>query len=210
MKLSRKVMQPRMFFLVSNSKSSFSHSFFREETQMLLLFCLFSQFNDALMYTTPVQSGQYKLNSVLSLAGMKVRNGTQTVFIFFVEMDQSELNVFQVSKPSQEAYQNELNIESVERSFILSARLAPTGLQLLNVGSGSDALTCVCVRSSAKERDEWLEAIGRAIEDYTKKKITFISSRSQEEVRLLSLCAVRRGFVFITGVVFVRSGRGSC
>uniref|UniRef100_A0A669CS22 FYVE, RhoGEF and PH domain containing 6 n=1 Tax=Oreochromis niloticus TaxID=8128 RepID=A0A669CS22_ORENI len=106
MKLSRKVMQPRMFFL----------------------------FNDALMYTTPVQSAQYKLNSVLSLAGMKV------------------------SKPSQEAYQNELNIESVERSFILSA-------------------------SSATERDEWLEAIAKAIDDYTKKKISFISSRSQEEVR---------------------------
>nr|XP_020502241.1 FYVE, RhoGEF and PH domain-containing protein 6-like [Labrus bergylta] len=104
MKLSRKVMQPRMFFL----------------------------FNDALMYTTPVQSAQYKLNSVLSLAGMKV------------------------SKPSQEAYQNELNIESVERSFILSA-------------------------GSATERDEWLEAIAKAIDDYTKKKITFISSRSQEE-----------------------------
>uniref|UniRef100_A0A8D3DI45 FYVE, RhoGEF and PH domain containing 6 n=1 Tax=Scophthalmus maximus TaxID=52904 RepID=A0A8D3DI45_SCOMX len=104
MKLSRKVMQPRVFFL----------------------------FNDALMYTTPVQSGQYKLNSVLSLAGMKV------------------------SKPSQEAYQNELNIESVERSFILSA-------------------------GSATERDEWLEAIAKAIDDYTKKKITFISSRSQEE-----------------------------
>ncbi|KAM6984734.1 FYVE, RhoGEF and PH domain-containing protein 6-like [Aplochiton taeniatus] len=104
MKLSRKVMQPRMFFL----------------------------FNDALMYTTPVQSVQYKLNSMLSLAGMKV------------------------SKPSQEAYQNELNIESVERSFILSA-------------------------SSATERDEWLEAIAKAIDDYTKKKITFISSRSQEE-----------------------------
>ncbi|XP_074554580.1 FYVE, RhoGEF and PH domain-containing protein 6 [Halichoeres trimaculatus] len=104
MKLSRKVMQPRMFFL----------------------------FNDALMYTTPVQSAQYKLNSVLSLAGMKV------------------------SKPSQEAYQNELNIESVERSFILSA-------------------------SAASERDEWLEAIAKAIDDYTKKKITFISSRSQEE-----------------------------
>uniref|UniRef100_A0A671S654 FYVE, RhoGEF and PH domain-containing protein 6-like n=1 Tax=Sinocyclocheilus anshuiensis TaxID=1608454 RepID=A0A671S654_9TELE len=68
MKLSRKVMQPRMFFL----------------------------FNDILLYTTPVQSGQYKVNSMLSLAGMKV------------------------SKPSQEAYQNELNIESVERSFILS------------------------------------------------------------------------------------------
>ncbi|KAM3588293.1 uncharacterized protein V6R79_025525 [Siganus canaliculatus] len=104
MKLSRKVMQPRMFFL----------------------------FNDALMYTTPVQSAQFKLNSVLSLAGMKV------------------------SKPSQEAYQNELNIESVERSFILSA-------------------------GSATERDEWLEAIAKAIDDYTKKKITFISSRSQEE-----------------------------
>lgn len=107
MKLSRKVMQPRMFFL----------------------------FNDALMYTTPVQSAQYKLNSILSLAGMKV------------------------SKPSQEAYQNELNIESVERSFILSA-------------------------SSATERDEWLEAIAKAIDDFTKKKISFISSRSQEEAEV--------------------------
>uniref|UniRef100_A0A674AUK1 FYVE, RhoGEF and PH domain containing 6 n=1 Tax=Salmo trutta TaxID=8032 RepID=A0A674AUK1_SALTR len=104
MKLSRKVMQPRMFFL----------------------------FNDTLLYTTPVQSGQYKLNSMLSLAGMKV------------------------SKPSQEAYQNELNIESVERSFILSA-------------------------GSATERDEWLAAIATAIDDHTRKKITFISSRSQEE-----------------------------
>ncbi|XP_051911670.1 FYVE, RhoGEF and PH domain-containing protein 6 [Hippocampus zosterae] len=104
MKLSRKVMQPRMFFL----------------------------FNDALMYSTPVQSAQYKLNCVLPLAGMKV------------------------SKPSQEAYQNELNIESVERSFILSA-------------------------SSATERDEWLEAIAAAIHDHAKKKISFISSRSQEE-----------------------------
>ncbi|XP_036373741.1 FYVE, RhoGEF and PH domain-containing protein 6 [Megalops cyprinoides] len=104
MKLSRKVMQPRMFFL----------------------------FNDILLYTTPVQSGQYKLNSMLSLAGMKV------------------------SKPSQEAYQNELNIESVERSFILSA-------------------------SSATERDEWLEAISKAIDDYTRKKITFFCSKSQEE-----------------------------
>ncbi|KAJ8393390.1 hypothetical protein AAFF_G00061120 [Aldrovandia affinis] len=104
MKLSRKVMQPRMFFL----------------------------FNDAVLYSTPVQSGQYKLNSMLSLAGMKV------------------------SKPSQEAYQNELTIESVERSFILSA-------------------------GSATERDEWLEAISTAIEDYTRKKITFFPSRTQEE-----------------------------
>lgn len=38
--------------------------------------------------------------------------------------------------------------------------------------------------SSATERDEWLEAIAKAIDDYTKKKITFISSRSQEEVKL--------------------------
>ncbi|NXC49971.1 FGD6 protein, partial [Penelope pileata] len=104
MKLSRKVMQPRMFFL----------------------------FNDALLYTTPVQSGMYKLNNMLSLAGMKVK------------------------KPTQEAYQNELNIESVERSFILSA-------------------------SSATERDEWLEAISRSIEEYTKKKITFNPSKSLEE-----------------------------
>ncbi|XP_067860740.1 FYVE, RhoGEF and PH domain-containing protein 6 isoform X2 [Heptranchias perlo] len=104
MKLSRKVMQPRMFFLL----------------------------NDVLLYTTPVQSGTYKLNNMLSLAGMKV------------------------SKPSQEAYQNELNIESVERSFILSA-------------------------SSAAERDEWLEAISKAIEDYSKKRITFTASKSLEE-----------------------------
>ncbi|KAK2842471.1 hypothetical protein Q5P01_012671 [Channa striata] len=107
MKLSRKVMQPRMFFL----------------------------FNDVLLYTTPVQSGQYKLNNKLSLAGMKV------------------------SKPSQEAYQNELNIESVERSFILSA-------------------------SSATERDEWLKAISTAISDYTRKKISFISGKAPEEVEL--------------------------
>ncbi|XP_060051531.1 FYVE, RhoGEF and PH domain-containing protein 6 isoform X2 [Erinaceus europaeus] len=104
MKLSRKVMQPRTFFLL----------------------------NDALLYTTPMQSGMYKLNNMLSLAGMKVR------------------------KPTQEAYQNELKIESVERSFILSA-------------------------SSATERDEWLEAISRSIEDYTKKKTTFGPARSLDE-----------------------------
>ncbi|XP_049740040.1 FYVE, RhoGEF and PH domain-containing protein 6 [Elephas maximus indicus] len=104
MKLSRKVMQPRMFFL----------------------------FNDALLYTTPVQSGMFKLNNMLSLAGMKVR------------------------KPTQEAYQNELKIESVERSFILSA-------------------------SSATERDEWLEAISKSIEEYAKKRITFCPSRSLDE-----------------------------
>ncbi|XP_020514107.2 FYVE, RhoGEF and PH domain-containing protein 6 [Labrus bergylta] len=106
-KLSRKVMQPRMFFL----------------------------FNDILLYTTPVQSGQYKFNKMLSLAGMKV------------------------SKPNQEANQNELNIESVERSFILSA-------------------------SSATERDDWLEAISTAISEYTKKKISFISGKPPEEVEL--------------------------
>nr|XP_003476284.2 FYVE, RhoGEF and PH domain-containing protein 6 [Cavia porcellus] len=104
MKLSRKVMQPRMFFL----------------------------FNDVLLYTTPLQSGTYKLNNILSLAAMKVR------------------------KPSQEAYQNELKIESVERSFILSA-------------------------SSAQERDEWLAAITGAIEDHAKKRVTFCPGRSLDE-----------------------------
>ncbi|XP_069018551.1 FYVE, RhoGEF and PH domain-containing protein 6-like [Embiotoca jacksoni] len=107
MKLSRKVMQPRMFFL----------------------------FNDTLLYTTPVQSGQYKLNNMLSLAGMKV------------------------SEPSQDAYHSELKIESVERSFILSA-------------------------SSATERDEWLEAISTAITEYTRKKISFISGKPPDEVEL--------------------------
>lgn len=103
--------------------------------------------------------------------------------------------VFQVSKPSQEAYQNELNIESVERSFILSARsvlvstsqlqysLHITTFKLVCVADCSDVF-CVC--SSATERDAWLEAIAKAIDDYTKKKITFISSRSQEEVKLLT------------------------
>ncbi|XP_051916128.1 FYVE, RhoGEF and PH domain-containing protein 6-like [Hippocampus zosterae] len=105
-KLSRKVMQPRMFFL----------------------------FNDSLLYTTPLQSGQYKFNNLLSLAGMKV------------------------SRPSQEACQNEFIVESVERSFILSA-------------------------SSASERDEWLRAISAAIGDHTKKKITFISGKSFDEVQ---------------------------
>uniref|UniRef100_A0A667Z1H6 FYVE, RhoGEF and PH domain containing 6 n=1 Tax=Myripristis murdjan TaxID=586833 RepID=A0A667Z1H6_9TELE len=105
MKLSRKVMQPRMFFLL----------------------------NDTLLYTTPVQLGQYKLNNMLSLAGMKV------------------------SKPSQEAYQNELNIESVEQTRFLLI--------------------------SATERDEWLEAISVAISDYTKKKISFIAGKTLDEVR---------------------------
>ncbi|CAL8358922.1 unnamed protein product [Lota lota] len=103
-KLSRKIMQPRMFFL----------------------------FNDTLLYTTPVQSGQFKLNNMLSLAGMKV------------------------SKPMHEAHQNELNIESVERSFILSA-------------------------SCATERDDWLHTISMAINDHTRKKISLISDKSTEE-----------------------------
>ncbi|XP_051545523.1 FYVE, RhoGEF and PH domain-containing protein 6-like isoform X2 [Myxocyprinus asiaticus] len=103
MKLSRKVLQPRMFFL----------------------------FNDSLLYGTPVSSGNFRPNNMLSLAEMKV------------------------SKPSQEGYQNELNIESVERSFILSA-------------------------SSSTYRDEWLQAISTAIEDYTKKETTFTSIKNPE------------------------------
>uniref|UniRef100_A0A3B4EZ92 FYVE, RhoGEF and PH domain-containing protein 6-like n=1 Tax=Pundamilia nyererei TaxID=303518 RepID=A0A3B4EZ92_9CICH len=103
MKLSRKVMQPRMFFL----------------------------FNDMLLYTKPVQSGQYMFKNTLPLRGMKV------------------------SKPSQEAYQNELNIVSVERSFILSA-------------------------SSAEEQDEWLEAISTAISEHTKKTSSFTPGKPRD------------------------------
>lgn len=51
----------------------------------------------------------------------------------------------------------------------------------------AEGLDVFCACSSATERDEWLEAIAKAIDDYTKKKITFISSRSQEEVKL-NLC----------------------
>lgn len=36
--------------------------------------------------------------------------------------------------------------------------------------------------SSATERDEWLEAISRSIEEYAKKRITFCASRSLDEV----------------------------
>ncbi|XP_062855724.1 FYVE, RhoGEF and PH domain-containing protein 6-like [Trichomycterus rosablanca] len=105
LKLSKRVMQPQMFFL----------------------------FNDALLCAMPLQSGQYKLNNEISLAGMKV------------------------SKPSQEGYKNELNIESVERSFILFA-------------------------SSPSVRDEWLESISNAIEEYTMKQTTFSpSNKSPEE-----------------------------
>lgn len=104
-KLSRRVLQPRMFFL----------------------------FNDMLLYTTPAQSGQYKVNNKLCLASMRV------------------------SKPALEAYQNELNIESVERSFILSA-------------------------SSATERDEWLEAISKAISDFRKKNASFIPGKITDDV----------------------------
>uniref|UniRef100_A0A8C0LFN7 FYVE, RhoGEF and PH domain containing 6 n=1 Tax=Canis lupus dingo TaxID=286419 RepID=A0A8C0LFN7_CANLU len=101
MKLSRKVMQPRVFFL----------------------------FNDALLYTTPVQSGMYKLNNMLSLAGMKVLGKRQRI---------------------------KADIWLMEPSF------APN--------------------SSATERDEWLEAISRSIEEYAKKRITFCPSRSLDEV----------------------------
>lgn len=38
--------------------------------------------------------------------------------------------------------------------------------------------------SSEVERDDWLEAISNAISEYTKKMITFISSRYHDEVSL--------------------------
>lgn len=48
--------------------------------------------------------------------------------------------------------------------------------------------------SSASERDAWLEAITTAIGDYTRKKITFISGKSQDEVSLRNLA----GFLLAT------------
>ncbi|XP_068170336.1 FYVE, RhoGEF and PH domain-containing protein 6-like isoform X2 [Antennarius striatus] len=132
-KLSRKVMQPRMFFL----------------------------FSDTFLHTIPAQSGQYKFKNMLSLAGMKVRPQAYVdkLTSYAMHCHHCSQIKLQVSKPSQEAYQNELNIVSVERSFILSA-------------------------SSAAERDEWLEAMSTAISDYTKKKISFLSGKAPEEVEL--------------------------
>ncbi|CAL8298331.1 unnamed protein product [Gadus morhua 'NCC'] len=160
-------------------------------------------FQDALMYTTPVQPAQYKLNSVLSLAGMKERtdqcHSAANIVVcqacssnkFYLEYlknqparvcdhcftklqensqclrtvmrigsrkarqaDPRPPLLLKVSKPSLEAIQNELNIEGVECSFILSA---------------------------SSSREHWLEAIAKAIDDSTKKKVTFVSSRSQDE-----------------------------
>lgn len=56
---SSSVLVPNVYFLLFPMKS-------------------FLQFNDALLYTTPVQSGMYKLNNMLSLAGMKV-----CAYVFF-------------------------------------------------------------------------------------------------------------------------------
>ncbi|XP_072290533.1 FYVE, RhoGEF and PH domain-containing protein 6-like [Eucyclogobius newberryi] len=92
-------------------------------------------FNDMLLYTAPGQTGQFKVKEKLSLVGMKVK------------------------KPTREAFQNELIIESVERSFI-------------------------CSVSSATERDKWLEAISTAIRDFTKKKTSFVPGQSFEEVEI--------------------------
>lgn len=64
------------------------------QTFCLSFFSVFLQFNDALMYTTPVQSAQYKLNSVLSLAGMKVRDTLQTQLLLFLIPSLSHLLVF--------------------------------------------------------------------------------------------------------------------
>lgn len=168
MKLSRKVMQPRMFFLVSHGCTNVKktrHLVSRLFTEGYVSLS-FVQFNDALMYTTPVQSGQYKLNSVLSLAGMKVRG-----LLFFSQAAltsfrhaQSEVVMFdfwvsflQVSKPSQEAYQNELNIESVERSFILSARSALCVFrhyeQEAFIKSGPDCSDVLCVFAAPLQRE---------------------------------------------------------
>lgn len=67
--------------------------------------------------------------------------------------------VFQVSKPSQEAYQNELNIESVERSFILSARSVLvsrsfhiTTRKPVRAADGSDAFAALLPKETSGSR----------------------------------------------------------
>uniref|UniRef100_A0AAV2L3L8 FYVE, RhoGEF and PH domain-containing protein 6-like n=1 Tax=Knipowitschia caucasica TaxID=637954 RepID=A0AAV2L3L8_KNICA len=121
------IVQPGRIFLKEGVVNKLS----RKTTEPKMMFL----FNDMLLYTTPVQYGQFKVKHKLSLTGMKVK------------------------KPNQEAVQNELIIESVERSF-------------------------KCSVSSATERDLWLDAISKAVSDFTKKKTSFVPANTLEEVEI--------------------------
>ncbi|XP_064632195.1 titin-like isoform X2 [Lineus longissimus] len=116
-KLSRKEAQPRMLFL----------------------------FNDVLLYTTPIVTGkEYKLNHVLSLAGMKA------------------------CKPTQEEFQNEFSVISIQRSFTISAKM-----------DFPHYLVFDC--STPRERDAWLAALTQAIEDNAEKRSTFEQAKTHPE-----------------------------
>lgn len=60
--------------------------------------------------------------------------------------------------------------------------LINTSFLVLNVNNNELLLWAFYSNSSATERDEWLEAISKSIEEYTKKRITFNPSKSLEEV----------------------------
>lgn len=64
-------------------------------------------------------------------------------------------------------------------------------------------MTCVLTVfffcSSPTERDEWLEAISTAINDHTRKKISFISGKPPEEVRLPQKVVHLIGFLTVIG-----------
>ncbi|XP_074645967.1 uncharacterized protein LOC141902225 [Tubulanus polymorphus] len=107
LKLSRKELQERMFFL----------------------------FNDVLLYTKPVPNG-YKLKNVLSLAGMKVK------------------------KPTQDDFENEFSIISIQRSFTLSAK-----------PDINEPLILQC--STSEEREQWLTVLTKAIDDNAVKRSTY-------------------------------------
>uniref|UniRef100_A0A8C4QNI1 Uncharacterized protein n=1 Tax=Eptatretus burgeri TaxID=7764 RepID=A0A8C4QNI1_EPTBU len=69
------------------------------------------------------------------------------------------LTTVQVYRPVTEAYPNEFHLLSLERSFVLTA-------------------------SSPQERDEWIHAIKRAVEDDAQKRATFLSPPSFTEPSL--------------------------
>lgn len=63
----------------------------------------------------------------------------------------------------------------------------------------------LCPCSSASERDEWLKAISRAINDYTKKKISFIPGKPLEEVRY-----VLKIHFFSQYISYIHATMGKC
>ncbi|XP_042195641.1 FYVE, RhoGEF and PH domain-containing protein 5 [Callorhinchus milii] len=111
--------------------------------------------NDVLLYTTP-HNGRYKLNRTLSLAGMKVKrtwlsdhspklqsNHTSLVKLAIKSRGDCSIGVGDCQQTPLEELQHPLRIQSTQRSLTFSV-------------------------SSSKERDEWFDAISKALEDYRK------------------------------------------